>query len=1308
MPTEIIFTALPNGRTGDRLHLSVHVAFRLTEGEPTGTLADYSAVVAWPPGDLAFDIELQGGPTYAATVISSPDPSLWSKVFPSTSPVQSYQFVDKADIPIHTYPLGKVMDFLQANYTDIALNSPSELPAVASLLAGSWTDLHAALDPDEVRTVLDDPTKRVVDTTQPSSTTFDFAQLVDFFAPADLSDPDVEAEFLEPVELPELDFHSAVQFCNQHPPLMRLLGLTFDVDVDVSEDPPPSGPTTVKVVPSAAILASHGVIIRSPETVSAVSPADFVALPGAAAPHLNGGFLRFDDANQFIVGQVDCDGGGIKAVDFARNLHNKDAHKTVDTPTDTGLPTLRSDGFSVARKGHAKHLHDRLKQAAAGEASLAADALQLHAEDLVRGYRIDVWDSESSEWRSLMWRSGSYEFSDSTTIPVTDEGVLTTSAGRKQGELYLSEEVFWWDGWSLVAPRPGQTLNIDPLGDPLVDRPPNLPGPDFPVRLHFDVTPGTLPSLRMGTEYRFRARLVDLAGNSLSPDSTDDSHATTPRRFGRYQPPQTPPVLLRTPSGPGESVETVAVRSNFDTPASEVAERHLVPAQVGQLTVEHHGVLDVTGALDKSAYTDLATRDANNLQNHPDADGPEEGPRFYDVDHLSINYLADPAVGDLAIKLLDPPFDDTPRVYPFLTGVAWPDLASIRLVVREGTGGPDYDPDTRVLTIALAKGTVARARLSSALQPTELDDFGIWHWILDSAPSPTERAALEALAEKGQHWMLEPFRILTLVNAVRQPLLTPEMSEGLAPHRDPSATWALLTGPLAFSRTSTSRVDVLASWEDPVDDGPGAADPADVGEDGSRLVVDQPAIALTIDNDPPIPDEEPIDHRHEIGDTKHHLVTYRAVATTRFGEFFTETLEFSMGRPEEMVLVSSGGTIPGSVKVTHDDTDRILVEGEHYTVDSDNGYLTFLEPPAPPAFAPAEGDALTAHYLAPPITRESSQPIEINIPSSARPAAPKVLYAVPTFGWESGVIDEPGIDGLTSTRRGNGLRVYLERPWWSSGQGELLGVVTWPPGEQRDPPDLEDVVGESDPRRPFVTQWGEDPIFGSDPLAGRYPRLGSFPEAVATAEDLTLAELDSSSTHPVNVAGHTVAFDTDRKLWYCDIAALPGAAYTPFIRLALARYQPNSIGNKHLSSTVLADFVQLAPDRFATVVFDDAEDTILGVTLSGPTHRSTELSGGGPHPGTAHIILEQRVAGLDDDLGWQAVGDPIEMAESITGAEGEWFAEVHLPGPRTPNTWRLVIEQFELLSNEREEQTAIIPLLPTAGARPVHRDIIEI
>ena len=44
----------------------------------------------------------------------------------------------------------------------------------------------------------------------------------------------------------------------------------------------------------------------------------------------------------------------------------------------------------------------------------------------------------------------------------------------------------------------------------------------------------------------------------------------------------------------------------------------------------------------------------------------------------------------------------------------------------------------------------------------------------------------------------------------------------------------------------------------------------------------------------------------------------------------------------------------------------------------------------------------------------------------------------PTFGWSSSV--NSATTQFDSVRRGRGLRVYLDRPWFSSGDGERLGL----------------------------------------------------------------------------------------------------------------------------------------------------------------------------------------------------------------------------------------------------------------------------
>ncbi len=54
------------------------------------------------------------------------------------------------------------------------------------------------------------------------------------------------------------------------------------------------------------------------------------------------------------------------------------------------------------------------------------------------------------------------------------------------------------------------------------------------------------PKLRFGNQYQFRARGVDLAGNSVPVTSTDASTATPPFTHYRYE-----PVLPPVPAGDG-------------------------------------------------------------------------------------------------------------------------------------------------------------------------------------------------------------------------------------------------------------------------------------------------------------------------------------------------------------------------------------------------------------------------------------------------------------------------------------------------------------------------------------------------------------------------------------------------------------------------------------------------------------------------------------------------------------------------------------------------------------------------------------
>ena len=69
----------------------------------------------------------------------------------------------------------------------------------------------------------------------------------------------------------------------------------------------------------------------------------------------------------------------------------------------------------------------------------------------------------------------------------------------------------------------------------------------------------------------------------------------------------------------------------------------------------------------------------------------------------------------------------------------------------------------------------------------------------------------------------------------------------------------------------------------------------------------------------------------------------------------------------------------------------------------------------------------------------------------------------------------------------------------------------------------------------------------------------------------------------MTVLGYAPQYDVVRRLWYVDVAIDPGSAFWPFVRLVVARYQPESLAGLHLSPTVRLDYAQVVPTRTATL-----------------------------------------------------------------------------------------------------------------------------
>ncbi|MEP7343746.1 MAG: hypothetical protein ABI877_00705 [Gemmatimonadaceae bacterium] len=1217
------------------------------------------------------------------------------------------------------------------------------------------------------------------------------------------------------IEMPDrdtlIDFHQALTSLNAYPELLRALGLVFDLDLPNGffAATPFNKPGTVSVrraIPGwdwAIEPETHPLATAYMKLTIGQDELFFAAPRSVDEPHQPGavlGLLNLDPAH-FGLAQVDVDGAMHKAIMLAETLlpsgdHNRvadatpqaAAHPEVFDPEAT-LPSLRSGGFSLFADNRALQLLQSIHDAKAFNDALSSNhspKRPLYAEDLVRGYRLDVWDSRTGVWHSLHLRNGSYVVGDVPFVPGAEpgEGFVELAATQPapgatnhDRELYLHEAIARWAGWSLSVPRPGIHLSRYAKAEDALPRAgeaamfaENQPITPFRVAADYKLVRGSLPPLRFGVRYRVRARAVDLAGNSLRfDDKLADEIARAyalPRdpegfTYLRFEPVTAPLVVIRNSAAvtdAGSAVDRLVIRTfnddiSKDADAADTlnADRHIVPPRAAIEMGERLSAFDdASGKLksDAATWKLIADRDLGELQKEKIIikgridPVPDDGSNQYPVEpNESIDPLpffpdplsrgaalrdlpgtpsgaigrAVPDIGAQARVEYDMLSDPNPRpgsatLISFGESGDWEQARGFRLVLSDPPPGeiespPDWDPMKRVLTVYLPKGQNCVVPLTSYVTSDDLKLMGIWQWlreyidrltVTDPQPaylrpgSDADRIAhVLQRAVEGGHWMLTPPHLLTLVHAVQQPIGRPEFTAAPVHHEPPSnpsllttpgrgrtdptelasiTAWrrpdandVYLLGALKVHGASTARVDMLATWDDPVDDlsqpkwttthhaapvdelplptpndgyldAPGAPDPVTrhVGYYDSRH--DQILFVRAGDNT--TWEDYGFEHaapRHMLNDTKHHMVTYKATATSRYREYFDPDLDAS----------------------------------------------AFIR---------------------------TSEPVVVDVPASARPLAPDVVYVVPTFGWER----QTDTNLKRSVRFGGGLRVYLNRPWFSSGEGELLGVALW--SYQNG------ALNESsrDKFKPFFTQWGMDPIWQTDHLAG-VPAVYHFPDADDAEYDLSLEE--GSARQPdgkagrISVAGFAPQYDESRRLWFADLTInVPSESYMPFVRLALVRYQPRSLADAKVSRVVLADFAQLTPDRSAMVTADPHHSRTVRVVVSGVAPRGpAAIVQATPSPKQIHprptrirVRVQRHDDATDSDLAWKDVA--ADVATVTADRDGPvatdadltmWAGRVQFAARPVAGEFRLVIEEHEFISANYSEMELGIAQQPS-------------
>ena len=368
------------------------------------------------------------------------------------------------------------------------------------------------------------------------------------------------------------------------------------------------------------------------------------------------------------------------------------------------------------------------------------------------------------------------------------------------------------------------------------------------------------------------------------------------------------------------------------------------------------------------------------------------------------------------------------------------------------------------------------------------------------------------------------------------------------------------------------------------------------------------------------------------------------------------------------ITLYKGGIMPGSAVVTAAPSATYPAQtfqlGTDYTEDDVTGTLTWVPTSQGGRIQP--GQPLQATYVPQPVSRstlEGRPPADLglqrDVPSTARPDGPVVVYSLPAFSFSGP--SEVGTGLQQSARLGGGIRVYLDRPWWSSGGGELLAVVLAHDGSATDP---------------YFTKWGADPFSLGSGFASP-PTLSAFPLAVGISSQFTGLTIPEDPRPVYDVAAHEVRYDAARRLWCCDIHVDAPQSYFPFVRLALARLQPNSIGGVELSKVVTLDCSQTSPDR--TTLVDQSVAGSVGVTVTGPVGPGNRSSAANPvFTVSMWARLEQLQPGYADDLGWQAVsGSSVQLTEGAPvegGSIVSWTGSIE-PLPAAGTTRVVVWEQ---------------------------------
>ena len=532
----------------------------------------------------------------------------------------------------------------------------------------------------------------------------------------------------------------------------------------------------------------------------------------------------------------------------------------------------------------------------------------------------------------------------------------------------------------------------------------------------------------------------------------------------------------------------------------------------------------------------------------------------------------------------------------------WPGCRELHLQFKPAARGEEnslmWEAKTGTIQVRVAPDADLQVEISTIPDPAALQEHAFQLF-----ESSKNGAKFWEMTKEGHHPLIEPAARVRIRHATNQPRQAPQKIALEMVPRAPGDTDAKFHGRFEIDRPSTGALLVQAALEmDCVDDKSALQPRMPKGEFAnviafSREIEQRPVFeqsagkrfgrssdsTRTLESNefglselqtdeksvsPFGPTEEQFSFTHAIGDTRHRRVYYRVLAVSRWESLF----------PEDLISRSSlTGTAPSLCQTNP-------LRGP-FTVGEANA----LERQARSENRDEPWGWYRTHI---PATKRPEKPVL----SGGGDSAPRTAFAWEPY-YETRATWGGGMGHWSFSRSRVPLcRVWLERPWFTSGADEKLAVLCL----------LETRIRKVEEPRilDLVTRWGLDAAGTFAPEDGKIAGAGLLTrDSFLSAEPGSPAEIEmppdppdgasrlksGSSDRPargesigvpvrVAMALHTPRFHDREQRWFCDLYLRP-TVYRPFLYLKLARYQPYAIPGCALSTHVLVHPVAVLPVR---------------------------------------------------------------------------------------------------------------------------------